>query len=92
MEKKDEVVTDIANRSGQPKAVVEDVIKALGESVQENIVSAEKYYLGNLGKLVLRESSARKGRNPQTGEEIQIAAKKTISLRPSKAIKDAINK
>ncbi len=91
MEKKGDVINDLAARSGHSKAIVEDVLVALGESVEANIGTSEKYYLGSLGKLVLRETSARQGRNPQTGEAISIAAKKNLGLRPSKSIKDALN-
>lgn len=91
MDKKDDVLNDIAERSGLPKSTVNKVLNSLSDSVLENIQSEQKYNLGSLGKLVLRESSARKGRNPSTGEEMDIPAKKSIALRPSKAVKDALN-
>ncbi|MDP3534191.1 MAG: HU family DNA-binding protein [Halomonas sp.] len=91
MDKKDDVLNDIAERSGLPKATVNKVLNSLGDSVLANIQSEQKYNLGSLGKLVLRESSARKGRNPSTGEEMDIPAKKSIALRPSKMVKDALN-
>lgn len=91
MDKKDDVLNDIAERSGLPKSTVNKVLNSLSDSVLENIQSEQKYNLGSLGKLVLRESSARKGRNPSTGEEMDIPAKKSIALRPSKTVKDALN-
>ncbi|HCA02668.1 MULTISPECIES: HU family DNA-binding protein [Halomonadaceae] len=91
MEKKSDVIRDIAERSGQSQTTVEAVLTALGDSVEANIEEQEKYSLGSLGKLVLRQSAARKGRNPGTGDEINIPAKKTIALRPSSTIKAALN-
>lgn len=73
-----------------------DITKKLAASILEEVAQlAYKeakvgFTLPGLGKLVLVQRKARKGRNPQTGEEIKIPAKKVVKFRVAKACKDAI--
>lgn len=68
MEKKEDVLKDLAERTGLSKDTVNTVLNGINDSVLESIKTGKKYNLGGLGKLVLRESKARKGRNPKTGK------------------------
>ncbi|MCA1025689.1 HU family DNA-binding protein [Cytobacillus kochii] len=60
--------------------------------IEEGLVDYGEFPLGKLGKLVVKESAARKGRNPQTGEEIEIAARNNLKVKPSAHIKEKLNK
>jgi DNA-binding protein HU-beta len=60
------------------------------ETIFEGLVEHGKVTLGVLGNLEVVERAARKGRNPQTGEEIEIAAKKAPKFKPSKSLKIAV--
>jgi len=85
---KGQVLTHMANKSGLSK-------KATGEFLQELVVLAYKeakkgFVIPGLGKLVLVDRKARLGRNPKTGETIQIPAKKVVKFRIAKQAKDAI--
>lgn len=66
----------------------------LVDNVLETIIELSKQdkiqFLG-FGNFEVKESAARKGRNPQTGEEIEIAAKKTPKFKPAKGYKEAAN-
>jgi DNA-binding protein HU-beta len=75
---------DISNKDG--KAVVDAVF----EIVLEGIIEHDEVSLGALGKLAKVERAARKGRNPQTGEEIDIPAKTAPKFKPGKALKDSV--
>ncbi|OPG99213.1 DNA-binding protein, partial [Chryseobacterium mucoviscidosis] len=70
-----------------------DATKAV-DSVFDTILDAlkngEKIQLIGFGNFEVRERSARKGRNPQTGEEIEIPASKVPAFKPGKALKDAV--
>lgn len=59
--------------------------------IEEVVKSGEEFMLGNVGRFVITERAAHKGRNPQTGELIDIPAKKVIKFKPSGKIKEAIN-
>ena len=85
---KGELLTYMAKKSGLSK-------KATGEFIQELVALSYKeakkaFVLPGLGKLVLVDRKARLGRNPKTGETIQIPAKKVVKFRIAKQAKDAI--
>jgi DNA-binding protein HU-beta len=75
---------EVSNKDG--KVVVDTVIETVFEALQTN----EKVLLGSLGNLEVVERAGRKGRNPQTGEEIFIEPKKAPKFNPSKNLKDAV--
>lgn len=85
---KSELLTYMAKKSGLSK-------KAAGEFIQELVFLSYKeakkaFVFPGLGKLVLVDRKARLGRNPKTGETIQIPAKKVVKFRIAKQAKDAI--
>ena len=85
---KSELLTYMAKKSGLTK-------KATGEFIQELVNLSYKeakkaFVIPGLGKLVLVDRKARLGRNPKTGETIQIPAKKVVKFRIAKQAKDAI--
>ena len=72
----------------QAKAVVEDISQFIRDSLKKGY----KLPLMGLGKLYVRESKARMARNPQTGEEIRIPARKRVRFTAAKALKEAVLK
>jgi len=66
---------------------VDAVFEAIGGALQEG----EKVQLVGFGNFEVRERQARKGRNPQTGEEIDIAASKIPAFKPGKSLKDQVS-
>jgi len=70
---------------------VEEVVNRLFNKFVEELKAGRDVTLPGIGKLVVVETQARKGRNPQTGEEIDIPAGKRVKFKPSKAIKEALN-
>lgn len=70
----------------QGKAAVEMVSAAIVDALKQGKV----YDLANVGKFEVRERAARQGRNPMTGEVIEIPASKKIKFRPCKALKDSV--
>jgi DNA-binding protein HU-beta len=74
------------------KKDTESVISAFLETIQRNVADEEKKVaLVGFGSFVPKERAARKGRNPQTGEEISIAASKSVGFSVGKSFKDRIN-
>lgn len=63
---------------------------AVFEAVMDSLKNGEKVQLIGFGNFEVRERSARKGRNPQTGEEIEIPASKVPAFKPGKALKDSV--
>ena len=88
---KTELVTEIAEKADTSKKEAEVVLRAFTDVVTEQLKKGEKIQLVGFGTLDVAERSARTGRNPQTGEEMQIAASKAPKFKAGKALKDAVN-
>ncbi len=73
------------------KADMEAVVESLGEIVQNRLAAGSEVVLPGVGKLAVSERAARTGRNPQTGEAVHIPASRSARLKPSKALKEALN-
>ena len=88
---KTKVVSHLAEKCGTPKKVsalfFEELFKL---AVRECKGAAGKFVIPNIGRAVKAHRKARMGRNPQTGESIQIKAKTVVKFRVAKAAKDAI--
>ena len=67
-----------------------DVYNSFAGLIQASLKKGYKVPLPGLGKIQVRHSKARMGRNPQTGEPIKIKARKKVKLTPNKALKDAV--
>ena len=77
--------------AGVSKVVIEAVLSSLGEVVSGELKKGGEVTLPGLGKLSVSKRAARTGRNPATGEEIKIKAKKVPKFSAAKALKDAVN-
>jgi DNA-binding protein HU-beta len=89
---KTELVAGVAEKTGMTKKDAEKAVSALFDTIQEALAQDDKVQLIGFGTFETRERAARKGRNPQTGDEINIEASKSPVFKAGKALKDAINK
>lgn len=90
MANKQELVNDVATATGLTKKDATAAVDAVFASIQDTLAKGDKVQLIGFGNFEVRTRAARKGRNPQTGEEIEIAASKIPAFKPGKALKDAI--
>ena len=88
---KTELVANVAEKSGITKKDADKVLSAVFESIKQALVEGDKVQVIGFGTFEIRNRSARKGRNPQTGEEIDIPASKLPSFKAGKALKEAVN-
>jgi DNA-binding protein HU-beta len=88
--KKDEFVQAIAESADLDKGAAERALKAVVDTITSTVASGEKIQVTGLGTFEPRERSAREGRNPQTGESIQIAATTTPGFKAASAFKQAV--
>lgn len=85
------LIVDVANRFKEvSKKVTREVILDFLHAVEDYVVSGKKVRLDKLGILHVKNRAARKGRNPQTGEEIQIPPSKKVSFRVSGTLKEKV--
>lgn len=87
---KNEFVAAIAEKSGLTKKDAEAALNAYTAVVTDALKAGDSVQLIGFGTFEVRERAARQGRNPHTGETIEIAAAKTPAFKPGKALKDAI--
>jgi len=73
-----------------PKKQAESVLGDLVDNIVKHLKKGEKIRIGGLGILQVRKRAARIGRNPATGEQIQIKASKKVAFRAAKELKEAI--
>lgn len=88
---KADLVAKVAEKSGVTKKDAEKAVAGIFVAVQEALVAGDKVQVLGFGTFEVKERAARTGRNPQTGEELQIAASKNPSFKPGKALKEAVN-
>lgn len=88
---KQELVTSVAEKSGLTKKDSEKAVNAVFASVEEALAKGDKVQLVGFGTFEVRSRAARKGRNPQTGAEIEIAAAKVPAFKAGKALKDSVS-
>ena len=86
-----ELVAAIAEKTELSKKDAEKALKAFTDVVAEELKKGEKIQLVGFGTFEVSERAAREGRNPQTGEAMNIAASKSPKFKAGKALKDALN-
>ena len=88
---KAELVAAVAERTELSKKDAEKALKAFVDVVAEELKKGEKIQLVGFGTFEVSERAAREGRNPASGQPMQIAASKAPKFKAGKALKDAIN-
>ncbi|MFD2044461.1 HU family DNA-binding protein [Ornithinibacillus salinisoli] len=87
---KTELVNAVAEKSELSKKDATKAVDAVFESISDSLKSGDKVQLIGFGNFEVRDRAARTGRNPQTGEEIQIAASKVPAFKPGKQLKELV--
>ncbi|MBK5441742.1 MULTISPECIES: HU family DNA-binding protein [unclassified Peribacillus] len=80
----------VATQAELTKGDAKKAVDALFETIANTLAKEEKIQVVGFGTFDVRERAARTGRNPQTGEEIQIAASKVPAFKPGKELKEAV--
>ncbi|MGR6861047.1 HU family DNA-binding protein [uncultured Aliivibrio sp.] len=88
---KSQLVDQISENADISKAAAGRALDALVETVTETLKSGDQVTLVGFGSFIVRERAARTGRNPKTGEAIEISAAKVPAFKAGKALKDACN-
>lgn len=90
--KKSEIVTELALMYGLPKKRAEEIVKGVFDEMTEALANSERIEFRGLGTFSAKEYDGYKGRNPQTGEEVEVKPKKRIRFRMSEVLFDKMNK
>ena len=88
---KHDLIKNIAAATGLPQRAVDETLNALADQAHAAVFSGEELPLPGIGKLTVTHRAARTGRNPKTGDTINIGASKNPAFKAGKALKDAVN-
>ncbi len=88
---KADLVADVAKTNGLTRIDAEVVVQTVLDSIVEALNSGEKVELRGFGSFRHRQRNPPQGRNPKTGEKVQVPAKKVAYFRPGKGLKELIN-
>lgn len=88
---KSELIDAVASGADISKAAAARAVDAVVDSVSDALKAGDSVTLVGFGTFLVRERAARTGRNPKTGETLQIAAAKVPAFKAGKALKDAVN-
>lgn len=86
-----ELVADVAERSGETQQAVDRVLKALEESIGGALAAGDRVALPGFFTVDVTERAARTGRNPQTGETLEIPAGKSVRIKAGAGLKSAVS-
>lgn len=89
---KTELIAAVAESTGLTKKDSEKALNAAVEAITAALVKGDKVQVSGFGSFEIKEREARTGRNPQTGETMEIAASRVPSFKAAKALKDAVAK
>jgi len=76
---------------GLSKKESQDIVEAIFDTMKTILKDGDKIKISGFGNFILRDKRPRKGRNPQTGDDIQITARRVLTFRPSQILKGYIN-
>lgn len=88
---KSELIEAIAASADIPKAAATRALDAMVDTVTDSLKQGDSVSLVGFGTFTVKERAARTGRNPQTGQPIEISAAKVPSFKAGKALKDSVN-
>ncbi|OHV08860.1 HU family DNA-binding protein [Kushneria phosphatilytica] len=89
--RKPELAAAIAAQADLSKDKAGQVLNAILEEISSSVARGEDVTLIGFGSFTVRERAARTGKNPQTGQTLEIPASRTVAFKPGKALKDSIN-
>jgi integration host factor subunit alpha len=89
---KADIVERIYEKIGFSKKESAEMVELVFDIIKKTLEGGDKIKIAGFGNFVVKEKADRRGRNPQTGEEIVISARKILTFKPSQVLKASINK
>ena len=88
---KADLVEIVYEKAGLSKKEAQEIVEDIFETLKNTLKSGDKIKISGFGNFVLRDKRPRKGRNPQTGDDIEITARRVLTFRPSQILKQYLN-
>jgi integration host factor subunit alpha len=87
-----DIVEEIYEKVGFSKKEVAKIVEYIFDIVKESLVKEDKIKISGFGNFVVRKKRSRRGRNPQTGDDIEITARRILTFKPSQVLKASLNR
>jgi integration host factor subunit alpha len=88
---KADIVNSLYEKLGLSKKETAVIVEIVLETIKDNLEQGQKIKIAGFGNFIVRQKTARKGRNPKTGEEIEISRRKVVTFKPSQLLRKAVN-
>ena len=88
---KADIIESVYEKVGFSKKDSAEIVEMVFDTMKETLERGEKIKISGFGNFVIRAKNSRIGRNPQTGEEIEISARRVLTFKPSQVLKNALN-
>ena len=88
---KAEIIEQVYTKIGFSKKESSDIVELVFDTIKETLEKGDKIKISGFGNFVVRSKRSRVGRNPQTGQSIEITARRVLTFRPSQVLKAALN-
>ncbi len=88
---KDHIVNSIYNQLDLPKNTSIEIVESLLEIIKKTLASGEDVLISGFGKFCVRGKEKRRGRNPQTGEDMTLRSRQVVTFKCSGVLRDKIN-
>jgi len=86
-----DIVESIYEKVGFSKKEVAKIVEYIFDIIKESLINEDKIKISGFGNFVIRKKKSRRGRNPQTGDDIEITARRILTFKPSQVLKAALN-
>jgi integration host factor subunit alpha len=87
-----DLVEAIYEKVGFSKKEVANIVETIFDIIKEHLQKEDKIKISGFGNFVVRKKRARRGRNPQTGDDIEISPRRILTFKPSQVLKAALNR
>jgi integration host factor subunit alpha len=88
---KADLIENVYLKTGFSKKESAEIVETVFELIKTTLEQGEKIKIAGFGNFVVKDKSTRRGRNPQTGDEIEITSRRILTFKPSQVLKSSIN-
>ena len=88
---KADIVEEVVKKIGFPKSQAADIVETVFETMKETLERGEKLKVSGFGNFTPRDKKTRMGRNPKTGEPMEISSRRVVTFKASPVLKDKMN-
>ncbi|MFZ4438024.1 MAG: integration host factor subunit alpha [Syntrophales bacterium] len=86
-----DIIQDVYEKLGFSKKDSARIVESVFDIIKDNLTTGEKIKISGFGNFVVKEKKTRRGRNPQTGAEIAISARRVLTFKSSQVLRKALN-